>query len=352
MGIETVRRMLCVGMWVCVGAWGARGDLIVHGGTTIDMAFVPVPAVGGVANAADIHGAGYGSVGHDYRIGTYEVTAGQYTAFLNAAAASDPNGLYNPSMDSNPNGCQITRVSSSGSYIYDFSGAPSGTASDWESRPVNYVSWYDAARFCNWLTTGDTETGVYVFSGGVLQSIADRTLAAISYGTVYIIPTEDEWYKAAYYAPALNGGLGGYYDYPTGSDSLPGRDMTETTNLGNNANFESGGYLLDSPYYRTNVGEFELSASLFGTFDQGGNVWEWNETPIGDNRGLRGGSFDDTGGSNLHAGGRGSAPPTLESIPSIGFRVASFSLTVIPEPGSLWLLSVALAGMVVRRRRS
>ncbi|MBM3861501.1 MAG: hypothetical protein FJ395_17895 [Verrucomicrobia bacterium] len=29
-----------------------------------------------------------------------------------------------------------------------------------ELWPVNFVSWYDAARFTNWLTTGNTESGV------------------------------------------------------------------------------------------------------------------------------------------------------------------------------------------------
>ena len=40
------------------------------------------------------------------------------------------------------------------------------------------------------------------------------------------------------------------------------------------------GYTIGSPYYTTEVGEFENSESPYGTFDQGGNIWEWNETVI------------------------------------------------------------------------
>ena len=99
-------------------------------------------AVGNAGNAADT--TGYGSVSEDYQIGTYEVTAGQYTEFLNAVAATDTHGLYNANMDSSSYGCQITQNGSSGNYTYDFSGgtveAPGSTADDWEDRPVNYVS--------------------------------------------------------------------------------------------------------------------------------------------------------------------------------------------------------------------
>ena len=110
--------------------------------------------VGNPGNADDIHGDGYGGVDYTYNIGKYEVTAGQYAAFLNAVAATDPYGLYNTNMDSDSYGCQITRNGSSGSYTYDFSGRPSGTEADWVNRPVNYVSWGDAARFANWLHNG------------------------------------------------------------------------------------------------------------------------------------------------------------------------------------------------------
>ena len=74
-----------------------------------------------------------------------------------------------------------------------------------------------------------------------------------------------------------NGGAG-YWDYPTKSNTVPSNVGSDGyTDPGNHANYWNNGYTLGSPYYRTNVGEFENSASAYGTFDQGGNVWEWNE---------------------------------------------------------------------------
>ena len=132
---------------------------------TVTMDWV---AVGNAGNAAD--STGYGGVSDVYQISTYEVTAGQYTEFLNAVATTDTHGLYNTSMNSSSYGCQITQNGASGSYTYDFSGRPSGTEADWANRPVNYVGWYDSLRFSNWLHNGqgagDTEDGAYDMSLG------------------------------------------------------------------------------------------------------------------------------------------------------------------------------------------
>ena len=155
-----------------------------------------------------------------------------------------------------------------------------------------------------------------------------------------MVTSEDEWYKAAYYS----GSGGTYYDYPTSSDSVPGRDMTEGTNPGNNANYYDSGFLIGSPYYRTEAGEFELSDSPYGTFDQGGNVWEWNEALIyGSSRGLRGGSFY-LNGYTLHASYRGSLNPTYE-YNYIGFRVSE-----VPEPATMAVLILGGIGILRRRK--
>jgi hypothetical protein len=88
-----------------------------------------------------------GSVDYAYNIGTYEVTAGQYTALLNAVAADDTYELYHAFMWSHADGCKIERTGSSPDSSYS-------VALDWADRPVNYVSWGAAARFANWLHNG------------------------------------------------------------------------------------------------------------------------------------------------------------------------------------------------------
>ena len=212
---------------------------------------------------------------------------------------------------------------------------------------MNYVSWYNTLRFANWLHNGQptgaqdtttTEDGAYDMSLG--SAVVRKP------GAMVFLPSEDEWYKAAYHKN--DGVTGNYFDYSSSSDSVPGRDMTETTNPGNNANYANPDHLIGSPYYRTEVGEFELSDSPYGTFDQGGNVFEWNEAAIGSSRGLRGGSFQDPS-SFMQAVDRHSGDPTYVLYGRHGFRVAS-----VPEPGSLAMMIGAAIGLLAyawRRRQ-
>jgi formylglycine-generating enzyme required for sulfatase activity len=244
-------------------------------------------------------------------------------------------------MNSSSYGCQITQNGASGSYTYDFSGLPSGTEADWANRPVNYVSWYDSLRFSNWLHNGQltgsqdastTEDGAYDMSG---SSVVRKA------GAQVWLPSADEWYKAAYHEN--DGATGSYFVYPTSSDSLPSNDLVNP-DPGNNATFYDGGYTIGSPYYRTEVGDHENCESPYGTFDQGGNVQEWNEEILGSYRGMRGGSFASGGAYDLrNIGERYYYDPALE-YGSFGFRVAS-----VPEPCSLVLLG--LGGLTLMRRR-
>ena len=97
-------------------------------------------------------------------------------------------------------------------------------------------------------------------------------------GASYFIPTENEWYKAAYYDPTLNGGAGGYWAYPTKSNTAPGNLTAPTpatmTNYYNNDYTDP----LDD---LTPVGDFVLSPGGYGTYDMGGDVWQWNEANYG-----------------------------------------------------------------------
>ena len=296
--------------------------------------------VGNPGNPGELSGGGAGGYGPDricgavdyvYNIGKFEVTADQYTVFLNAVAATDTYGLYNTSMDSHAYGCQITRNGTDGNYTYDFSGRPSGTVADWVNRPVNFVSWGDAARFANWLhngqPTGDqdlttTEDGSYYLGGAT--SDAELMAIAREADATWVIPSEDEWYKAAYH---YNDGVtGNYWDYPTESDTEPTSEAPPGTDMTNgSANYKDGDYYaIGSPYWRTEVGAYDAkpSDSPYGTFDQGGNIYEWNEAiHSGLFRGLRGGCFYIHVTDLLAAFRAAGMEPTIESILH-GFRVA------------------------------
>jgi sulfatase modifying factor 1 len=296
--------------------------------------------VGNAGNAADTvsPSPGYGAVAYDYKIGKNEVTISQYAEFLNAAAKTDTYGLWNSNMGSDANIAGITRDGSNGSYSYTVTG--SGL------RPITYVSWYDAARFTNWLGngqgSGSTETGAYTLTGNT--GIITKNVGA----TVWI-PSEDEWYKAAYYDPTKNGGAGGYWLHANQSDTM----MTNTVGVAGAANYYDGDYAVTqsnsysgTQNYLTDVGAYgPNSDSYYGTNDQAGSVWEWNDAVIsGSSRGLRGGSWNDNE-FNLRSSYRNYSGPTYE-YNLVGFRVAS-----VPEPTSLILTMLAGGLMLVRRKR-
>jgi formylglycine-generating enzyme len=339
-------------------------------GTTIDT--VPV---GDAGNAADQVYAGgssinpnslqFGAVAYNYRIGRTEVTVQQYTDFLNSVAATDTYGLYNPSMATDTDG--IRQSGASGSYSYSVIRLP--------NRPITYVSWADAARFANWLHNGQpsglqtastTERGAYTLDGAMTQA----ALSGVSRNAdaTWFLPSENEWYKAAYYQPAEQGGdvVNSYWLYPTRtnsapySDNPPGSDAPTQSNAANFwsddhlANGYNDGYaatgspvqVLPQNYYKTDVGAYTQSSSFYGTFDQGGNVDEWTEAKFSTNRVVRGGSWDETVG-RLQASSRDSANPVGASS-FYGFRVAT-----VPEPSSFALGFVGACGayLYARRRR-
>jgi formylglycine-generating enzyme required for sulfatase activity len=282
--------------------------------------------VGDPGNAADI--TGFGAVATAYRISETEVTNAQYAEFLNAKAASDPLALYNTNMGAGIGG--ITRSGSSGSFTYS---AIAGR----EDMPVNFVSFYDSLRFANWLNngqgSGDTETGAYTLLGGT--AIPSNGLSVTrNAGANIFLTSEDEWYKAAYYDALTTS----YFDYPAGTDT-----QTVCAAPGATANTANCGNVVGD---LTDVGSYTGSASPYGTFDQGGNVFEWNEAIIsGSFRGLRGGSFFFSP-FDLAASVRSGSDPAFEDL-IVGFRVAS----PVPEPGTSLLLMTGMLGLAGWRRR-
>ena len=315
----------------------ATSALITSASASITMAWVNV---GNPGNAAD--STGYGAVAYAYQIGKYEVTNSQYATFLNAVDpdGANANGVYNSNMGSNARG-GITYTAGSGS------GAKYTLRTSMGDKPVNYVSWYDAARFANWMMNGQgagsTETGAYTLTGNT--GIITKNSGA----TVYL-PSEDEWYKAAYYDPTPGAGGGdNYWLYASQSDTVPtvaaANATGDITNPGANVvNYASGADWNSQNGNVTTVGSAAAN-NYFGTADQAGNVFEWNDAVIsGSSRGLRGGSFTFLE-SFLRASGRDNFDPAFE-LGGIGFRVAS-----VPEPTSLLLTMLAGGVMLARRKR-
>ena len=305
---------------------------------------IPTVPVGNAGNANDT--TGFGGVSYAYLVGTAEVTNAQYAEFLNNKAASDPLALYNAFMGSNARG-GITQSGVSGSFTYT-------TKTNMGNKPVNFVSWYDAIRFANWLHNnqglGGTETGAYTLLGGTPTPSNGLSITR-NVGATWFLTSEDEWYKTAYYQPAAEGGdVDDYWLYPTANNSAPtvatASLVGDISNPGTNvANYLSGADWNSQNGNVTTVGSAGLlSDSFYGTADQGGNVQEWNEALIsGTWRGLRGGSFFNFS-VGLQSSFRGSNSPSFE-FDGIGFRVAT-----VPEPSTA-VLAIVACGMAWWWRR-
>ncbi len=291
--------------------------------------------VGNINNEDD--DTGYGAVDYEYRISATEVTNSEYATFLNAVAATDTYSLYDSEMSGTYGG--ISQNGSSGNFSYSVN-------SDRGENPVAYVTFYDALRYTNWLHngqgTGNTETGAYTITD---EGITNNSITRNT-GATWFLPNEDEWYKAAYYDPTLNSNTGGYFDFATRSDVAP------------TAELPAGG--INSANYHmvfgntTAVGAYTSALSPYGTYDQSGNLWEWNETIIdSSNRGLRGGDWSDTSNYLSSSVRLGYISPAIEDNSS-GFRVASLSSPAsVPEPGSLAVWAVLGGiGLCWRRRRA
>ena len=298
--------------------------------------------IGDPGNACDpqpdgFYGTGcFGTVGYSYYIGTFEVTNAQYAEFLNAKAASDPLGLFNPGV-SGPSLGGIARSGSDGSYTYT-------PIAGRENMPVSYVSFDDALRFANWMNNGqgngDTETGAYTLLGGT-QLPSNWDTVYRNPGATIALTSDDEWFKAAYYNPLSSS----YYDYATASDAETICSAPST--MANRANCDNAVGDL------TNVGSYTSSASPYGTFDQAGNVFEWDEFGIRDGtthvRFFRGGNLF-APAYDTAAWATAGDQEDDDDFAIAGFRLVQIPGGYIPEPSTGLLVVAGILGLAGWRR--
>jgi formylglycine-generating enzyme required for sulfatase activity len=181
--------------------------------------FVTVGDSGNTANAS-----GVGDVAYSYRLGRYTVTNTDYAAFLNAVAATDTNALYDTRMGSESVG-GISRSGSPGSYTY-------AVRANMGQKPANYMNWYSAARYCNWMHNGKP-SGSQTSStteGGAYAITSSTTLVAANAGAKYRLPTESEWVKAGRYKGGSTNA--GYWTFATQSNTYPDKIATDLLGSG------------------------------------------------------------------------------------------------------------------------
>ena len=312
---------VCALALASIAVTSARADVFGSGANTLTLDFVNI----GNAGNADDAGAGgglysspYGGVSYGYRMGTYEISQ---DAIEKATAG----------------------------------GLASVTAGAWVgSQPAADMTWFEAAAFVNWLNDQRTP-GLKAYNlTGVTSLTPWASVDAWQAGgenlyrhkdAYYFLPSEDEWYKAAYHQ---NTGVNAdYWDYATGSNTIPTQALTDGTTPFT-AIFD--GVEAGTPADPADV-NLAGGLSAYGTMGQNGNVYEWAESAFdginnssSEDREIRGGSWNFSGGA-MRSSLRSLNSPAV-SANNIGFRVAS-----VPEPTSTVLMCSAGLLAIARRRR-
>ncbi|WP_329133300.1 hypothetical protein OG552_15520 [Streptomyces sp. NBC_01476] len=273
-----------------------------------------------------------GGVSRPYEIGQLEVTVGQWVAFLNTAdpGGSDPHDLYD--------GTESSTAWPKYGQINFSAGARRGSHytvayPEWADKPYGFANFLRAARFVNSLYNGrvlskqatssgdfdyvtykvglsaDTERGMYDLA---------RPDATRAHRSGFVVPSQDEWIKAAYYDPH-GGGTYSYWKYPTNAGVFGDGDATapaptvlnpttgDVTNAATQplASYHASGLPAPSwcpgevrpaacstvnplgldpttygQLYQGSLGTVGQAAatSPWGTLDQGGNAVEWTDT--------------------------------------------------------------------------
>ena len=349
------------------GRWSRLGVLSVAAGALVSIAAASMDSAvqAGVVNLGSFSGefvtvgdpnntadtTTYGAVSETFDIMKFEFTNQQYVQFLNSVDpnGNQTNGIYNESMGSNARGgISFTSGNSAGSKY--------AVKTNMGNKPVNYVSWFDAARVSNWLHNGATssssmETGAYT-----LNNATTGNALALNIGAKFFIPSENQWYKAAYYKGG--GTNAGYWPYATQSNTLPTPVTANSTGVGSagsSGNLANYNIVADWNGQDGNVTTVGTNGgpSTYGAFDMTGNVREWNDRSSSSSslRGLRGGFWN--GGSGfLSSSARHNFPAWFEDL-DIGFRVASLpsSAAAVPEPSMMVIGTLfGIGGLMAKRR--
>ena len=279
-------------------------------------------------------------------MGKFEVTNAQYSEFLNQVDPAGLNSLslYSGDMATSPHGGIVFNNALA-------NGTKFAPKVDYAAKPAVFVSWYDTLRFANWLHngqgTGSTETGAYTLLGNTPTPTNGATVIR-SAGATWFLPSESEWHKSAYHKN--DGVTSNYWAFTTESDSVAlAQSPPGSTSTPGSANYNSvvGSVVNVGSYSAMNLqGDF-VSDGPYGTFDQGGNVWEWTEAPISlSSRVIRGGSWIEAP-FVLGAGIRGTGVPA-EATELVGFRVG-----MIPEPNTIvGFVFAAAVALGLRRSRA
>ena len=277
-----------------------------------------------------------GGVEYPYGIGQLEITVEQWVAFLNTVdpTGTDRHDLYDPTESGSawPKYGQIdasARARKGHHYSVAFP--------EWADKPYGFADFLRAARFVNSLFNGrllsksaGSAGGVDVVSYRVRLSRKTgrgmydlrrhkRTGATRAHKRGFVVPSQNEWIKAAYYDPT-GGGTYSYWKYPTnagvfGDDTATAPSPTtlnpstgDVTNAATQplATYHASGeaaptwcpaevqppddcssvnpFGIDPTTYAElyqgslgTVGQ-AMTTSPWGTLDQGGNAVEWTDT--------------------------------------------------------------------------
>lgn len=286
---------------------------------------------------------GHGSVAEPFRIGRYEVTTAQWTAFYNAWS------YVSATQGSVP----FVQIPGGGNWGAVSAGNPYGAGQGWavpagnEMRPVGNISWRTAAIYCNWLCNGQALTrdafmnGAYDVNtfGYVNATFTDQFVH--NPGAQYFIPTLDQWMVAAHYDPNRFGvGQPGYWLWANARDTATpmGPPGVGEANWG----FFDGQNLIP-------LGAYPFVQSPWGLLDTAGATSEWLEDVRQLTTGERYRFLDGSGWYGMNVkdmlGGWGADFPSF-SPNNYGFRIAS----AVPSP-----IGAMLAGplaLFLRRRRT